>query len=179
MNNKDKIIDTFLSLVSDSHNINISVKNIIDKSNISKNTFYKNFNNKDDIINNLIIKFLTDTKKSFYNMYIELGKPILSPSKCLSIAISSIIPYCYCNYERIKIVDESVIFDYWIKRINTSYTRTLKKIFPYFSNLQLKIFIGFFTSSIFVWYNDSLILPLDRFQKRLLKLYNLKIEKLF
>lgn len=168
--NSEIIKNNFLHILNRKPLSFITVSEIIKTSNISKGTFYNNFEN----IHDLIISIMNDTDKETYNSMLKFD----SSKDDLYIFIADNILYkIYENRDRLKILYKPDMKGYWIDYLTNKYLNYiemgyLNKNFNKNQYLNNKILIMQIIIVIDSWISETITLPPDKFKKIFINIFN-------
>ncbi|MHA8138287.1 TetR/AcrR family transcriptional regulator [Lactobacillaceae bacterium Scapto_B20] len=174
---KDRIADAFLILLESKQDDEITNNEIINKSGISKGTFYNNFGSKADIstymyhqIDSQIIKSLVQ-----YNEYLKHQNSIEAILRCTA---DTTIPAIYEKRERIRILYRSSLSGEWQKYLEKKY---LKLICTFYNkreddDFHLRLLVKYALDIISLWITSPIPTPPDQFKDEFYQLFNVNIK---
>lgn len=160
---KEWIIEAFLDLLKDIPFEKIKTTEICKHAQVSRNTFYRKFDSKNDIIetiaDNLIKKYISKVKKE-------------NPEKFQNL-IAIVFEFGKENFEILKLFSDNNLLSVILKRLNALGSQLYNSVrLPWHtcdSEISIKImmnfFIGGFWNILTDWINDPSKLSIDELTK--------------
>lgn len=97
-------IKAFISLIQEKGYKNVTVTDLVERSDYNRATFYAHFKNKEDLTNEIIEKMINGLQKAFYQPFKEFGHLELDS---LSPSSVQVFQYIYANSDSFDLLKES------------------------------------------------------------------------